>query len=139
MKCFYHPAQDAVGVCKSCQKGVCVECAVDLQKGLACRNSCEADVRGLIALIDSNLRIAPVGARVWRSYRANQLVTAGMTILLGSLFAGWGALQDPPLLAIVGVGVVFALWGLFQSIQALRLRAPADGGTGVLDGGRSSE
>jgi hypothetical protein len=127
MKCFYHPVQDAVGICKSCQKGVCVDCAVDLRKGLACRGSCEADVQGLIALIDSNMRISPVGTKVWRGYGANQLVTAGMTIVLGALFAGWAALQDPPLFLIVAVGVVFALWGVLQAAQALRLRAAARG------------
>ncbi|MBP7275989.1 MAG: hypothetical protein KBA51_07280, partial [Kiritimatiellae bacterium] len=35
MKCFNHEDRDAVGTCKSCGKGVCRECAVDMGKGLA--------------------------------------------------------------------------------------------------------
>jgi hypothetical protein len=46
MKCFYHHDQDAVGECKSCGKGLCPACAVDLGKGLACRQRCEDNVRG---------------------------------------------------------------------------------------------
>jgi hypothetical protein len=79
----------------------------------------------VIALIDSNMRMSPLGTRVWRGYGANQLVTAGMTIVLGALFAAWAALQDPPLFVIVAVGVVFATWGVLQAVQALRLRATA--------------
>lgn len=59
MKCFYHQDRDAVGVCKSCERGVCSECAVDLGKGLACKDRCEDDANGVIALSQSNMRNAP--------------------------------------------------------------------------------
>jgi hypothetical protein len=55
MGCFYHHDKEAVGFCKSCGKALCVECAVDLGKGLACRNRCEESVRAIIELIDRNI------------------------------------------------------------------------------------
>jgi hypothetical protein len=55
MRCFYHHDKEAVGSCKSCDKALCVECAVDLGKGLACRNRCEESVRAIIELIDKNI------------------------------------------------------------------------------------
>jgi hypothetical protein len=57
MRCFYHQDREAVGSCKSCGKGVCAECAVDLGKGLACRNRCEDAAKALIQLIDRNLQL----------------------------------------------------------------------------------
>jgi hypothetical protein len=35
MKCYYHHEVDAVGLCKSCSKGICPECAFDVGGGLA--------------------------------------------------------------------------------------------------------
>jgi hypothetical protein len=66
MNCFYHQDRQAVGTCKLCGKGVCAECAVDLGKGLACRNRCEDTAKALIQLIDRNLQLvaAPTKPRL---------------------------------------------------------------------------
>jgi hypothetical protein len=52
MKCFRHQTKDAVGVCKSCSKGLCEHCAVDHGIGLSCSDSCEAQVHKLNSAID---------------------------------------------------------------------------------------
>jgi hypothetical protein len=60
MRCFYHEDKQAVGICKSCGKGVCQECAVDFSKGLACRGHCEESVRSIIQKIgeyDKNMEL----------------------------------------------------------------------------------
>lgn len=44
MKCWHHPAEDAVGVCRHCGRGLCPECAVELERWLACRGRCEGKV-----------------------------------------------------------------------------------------------
>jgi len=41
VRCYNHPERDAVGSCKSCCKGLCTECAVDLGHGLSCRGEHE--------------------------------------------------------------------------------------------------
>lgn len=66
MRCFYHQGTDAVGTCKSCGKGLCVECAVDLGKGLACRGRCEESARAIIQLVDRNIHLstAPTKAQL---------------------------------------------------------------------------
>jgi hypothetical protein len=58
MRCFYHQTNEAVGTCKSCGKGVCADCAVDLVKGLACRNHCEESAKAIIELVERNIRIS---------------------------------------------------------------------------------
>jgi hypothetical protein len=67
MRCFYHETKEAVGMCKSCCKGLCAECAVDLSKGLACRNHCEESVKTIIDLVERNIQL-------WRNPAKAQLV-----------------------------------------------------------------
>ncbi|OQC67464.1 MAG: hypothetical protein BWX48_00702 [Verrucomicrobia bacterium ADurb.Bin006] len=64
MRCFYHQDKEAIGTCKSCGKGLCPECAVDLTKGLACRGHCEDHVRAVIELVDRNITLQPTAARL---------------------------------------------------------------------------
>ena len=41
MKCFTHPKEDAVAICKSCGKGVCQECAVIVADESYCKRCVE--------------------------------------------------------------------------------------------------
>ena len=52
MKCFNHPEIDAIGLCTACNRGLCVDCVVDLERGLACKDRCEHEVRRLLDLRD---------------------------------------------------------------------------------------
>jgi hypothetical protein len=36
MRCYVHPDREAVGICKLCHRGVCMECGVDRGQGLFC-------------------------------------------------------------------------------------------------------
>jgi hypothetical protein len=76
MKCFYHNDKDAVGICKSCEKGLCIDCAVDLGKGLACKNHCEEDVKRLIDISVENIQDASNTSEILRSRK-----TAGPVVL----------------------------------------------------------
>lgn len=97
MVCFYHEDRDAVGTCKSCGRGLCQECAVDLSKGLACRGRCETDAQAFIQLIDSNI------LREVKTGRAARSANGIFFILMGVLFAAWGLSYPRPLIAIMGV------------------------------------
>lgn len=95
MKCFNHGEVDAVGVCKSCQRGVCAECAIDLGHGLACKDKHEADAEFLHFLIERNKkaiqlqpRAASVGNIFW--------------LIMGLLFFGFGYYQSETFLMIFG-------------------------------------
>lgn len=61
MKCFYHPAKDAVGICKHCARGLCLDCVAEREGGLACRNRHEAAVDAVRNLIDQNLKVTKSG------------------------------------------------------------------------------
>lgn len=51
MKCFNHHAHEAVGICKHCNKGICVDCLIDTGDGLACNTGCLSSVEGVNAII----------------------------------------------------------------------------------------
>ncbi len=57
MKCYNHPEENAVGLCKHCSKGLCKECLTDLSHGLACKNKHEAEVETLNELISRNQKL----------------------------------------------------------------------------------
>jgi hypothetical protein len=86
MKCFVHLSTDAIGICKSCGKGLCAGCAVDLTKGLACAGRCEKEVAALIAQI----------AMGRESFKRTNSLARGLGVvglILGILFVA-GIVQD---------------------------------------------
>ena len=54
MKCFYHPEADAVAICRNCSKGLCRDCAVEVENGIACKDRCEAQVKAIVELVERN-------------------------------------------------------------------------------------
>jgi hypothetical protein len=83
MNCFYHPTVVAVGTCKSCHKGLCPECAIDLGKGLACKGRCEENVKGLIHMSDYS--VAMVDSRKG-NIRGGTMTGGILYIAMGLLF-----------------------------------------------------
>ena len=121
MTCFYHHDRFSVGGCKSCGKGLCSECAVDLGKGLACRDHCEDDVRALIALIDSNIKLSPHTARILESSRKTRSSGATFNLVTGAIFIAWGLTDTEQLRFILVLGICFLAYGIFGMFQARRL------------------
>ena len=112
MKCFNHDAADAVAICKSCNKGICHACAVDVGNGIACLNSCEDEVRALNELIQRN---KSASEKTGYAYQRNAIVF----ILLGAIFAyfSFGAYKtgnSPVLLITAGSAAVFFLAAFFN-------------------------
>ncbi len=58
MRCFYHPAAEAVGICKHCSRALCSECAGTRAGSLACPNRCETFVDAVDALVSRNVRLS---------------------------------------------------------------------------------
>ncbi len=55
MECFSHQNVPAVGLCKSCGKGVCRSCAIPVDRGLACSEQCRPVAEAL-----SKLQVASI-------------------------------------------------------------------------------
>jgi hypothetical protein len=81
MKCYYHRDVDAIGLCKSCSKGICPPCATDVGGGLACTASCIEEVKNINALIRSNTGATSVNRRAAYFWPVFLMVLGGLFIL----------------------------------------------------------
>ncbi len=54
MECYYHDGVQACGICKSCNRGICKNCAAEVNNGIACKGKCEDKVVELDNLISSS-------------------------------------------------------------------------------------
>jgi len=118
MKCFYHHERDAVGICKSCGKGLCQECSIDLGKGLACRDHCENDAKAVIELIERNIKLT---SRAESNLAAGHRIrngTAVFNLVIGVVFLGWGIADSNRLPLLIVLGFFFIVYAIFLFSQA---------------------
>ncbi|MEI6194808.1 MAG: hypothetical protein WCS42_10810 [Verrucomicrobiota bacterium] len=136
MRCFYHQDKDAVGSCKSCGKGLCVECAVDLGKGLACRGRCEESARAIIAIVDRNIQLSITPAKaqlvvpavVQRTGQPTDYIAAQLTShIRETRNFRWGA----GAFCLV-VGVILIAAGLLQQMVILEIVCACFIGFGIV-------
>lgn len=120
MRCFYHEDREAVGTCKSCGKGLCRECAVDLNKGLACRGTCETDAQALIQLIDRNIQLSSTSTQLVQSSRNVRSSSGIFHVGMGVLFLVWG-LSDERLRLIMVMGFGFISYGVYWLFLAQKV------------------
>ena len=123
MRCFYHQDKDAVGGCKSCGKGLCVECAVDLGKGLACRGRCEEDVRAVVELVDRNIKLQPTATRLIQAGGSARLAASLFFLASGAVFLIYGLTSEREMTFVTILGVCFLAYGGFQVLWSRRLSA----------------
>ena len=123
MKCFYDTTQDAVGSCKSCGKGLSSDYAVDLGKGLACKNRCEEDVRSLIALIDNNVAMRATSQKLIQGSGRAGIVSSIFFFLMGTAFLVSGIVfwERRGLFPVV-MGALFIAWSLFGLFRSFAIQ-----------------
>jgi hypothetical protein len=87
MKCFTHQI-DSVGICKSCNKAVCADCAVDTGRGLACNETCVKEVNDINVNMDKSQQIYGIG-------NTSKLPPTGilMYLFFAKAFIGFGSYQ----------------------------------------------
>jgi len=116
VKCFNHSEVDAVGLCKSCGRGLCHECVSDVGMSISCKHRCEADVAVLNELVQR-------GRTVYQKTSRTYLRTGIFTLLLGAVFFLIGIssmLNSRPNFFLMVVGGLFVGWGISYFISAKR-------------------
>ena len=114
MRCYNHPERDAVGSCKSCCKGLCAECAVDLGHGLSCRGEHEERVKAIDRMMSR-------AARVQATAKFSRYVAPTFYGFMGAVFCGYGLLyaRTGNFLILLGAGfLVFAAYAFFANRRA---------------------
>lgn len=84
MNCYHHTSLPAIGICKTCFKALCPECAVDVGNGLACKGNCEEKVRELNELWERSAKIYGVGTH------KSKIPSTGVLLWLVLSLGMWG-------------------------------------------------
>jgi hypothetical protein len=105
VRCFYHPDRDANGICKSCNKGLCSECSVDLDYGLACRGKHEQNVAALNAMVVNATRIQATTSKA-------RYVAPAFTAFMGIMFLGYGYFRRGLIGFLLPLGIGFLVYSL---------------------------
>lgn len=115
MNCFYHNDTSAVGICKACNKGICIECATDLKHSLACKNKCEKQAQ----LIE---KIIQMSGEAVRSSMRTFFTVSLIFIVPGLIFLFFG-LQTEPIFSITNMlGLFMTTIGVAYIIFMYRYR-----------------
>ena len=122
MNCFYHPEKPAIALCKSCGRGLCLDCAADIGDGLACMSRCEERARIINRMIDTNKQILSA---------ANTQLRRGMvfTIVTGLLFGAFGFYLGfdrggLPGIIFIALGLAFLIRGVLSYTRGARYPTP---------------
>lgn len=106
MRCFNHPSIEAIGSCKACHKGLCMECAADLGHGLACKGAHESDVELLNSIISRSARIYSVTPK-------SRYIAPMFYAFMGLLLVGYSfAIRDRDLGLLFWMGAGFIAFSI---------------------------
>lgn len=110
MQCYSHPAEFAIGVCKSCGKGVCRTCTIILPRGIACSEECKENIT----------TFTEFQGRIIKNSRISKFLVPLLAIVI-LIFGGYETIFGVPELGFffLAFGTVFALGG---AIPFLSLR-----------------
>jgi hypothetical protein len=99
---------------------LCPECAVDLGKGLGCRNRCEEDVRAVIKLIEQNIKISDRATTILETRKGAAGGAWTFNLVIGAVFVVWGFTDPERLMFLIILGVCFIGFGGFSFIKSRR-------------------
>jgi hypothetical protein len=117
MRCFYHDTSEAVAICKSCNRGVCRDCAVEFKNGVACKNRCEAEVEVLNQMID---RSKTSYQKTSSAYSRSAIIYLMSSLVFG--FLGATGLRERPTFgwAMLALALVFLIASFFNYSNSRR-------------------
>lgn len=130
MQCFSHTDLPARGLCKSCNRALCLQCLSEVGKSLACKNRCETDVAGLDEMLRKSVQLTnqPAYADMTALSRsASSLIASAdiFNIIIGAIFLLYSAYEPSKFLAATGVAfAAFGLFGLIRRRLTLRKARP---------------
>jgi hypothetical protein len=125
MRCYYHRDQEAVGVCKSCGRGLCAECAADIGKGLACRSRCEEDARAIVQVVNRSIRLGAKSEALLHANQRSRLGAALLYLVLGGVFLVGGWMDRERFTILIVIGGCMIAFGLFYLLAGSKPRSEA--------------
>ncbi len=86
MNCYNHPENQAVAICKYCQKGLCQDCTVELECGMSCKEHTEK-VKELDQILAASQQTNQ-GAGKFYKRLAFIFAFFGLVMIAGGLYLG---------------------------------------------------
>lgn len=87
MHCHTHRSETATGICKSCGRGVCPNCARESALSITCSQECEDNAAALQTMNERAMQIYGIGPDKPKGLPTNTVMPA----VMGLGFLGWGA------------------------------------------------
>jgi cbb3-type cytochrome oxidase subunit 3 len=112
MNCYTHHEKNAVGICKSCGRGLCPDCVVEVGDGISCAGRCEEKVQIINRMVEGNARVLSTSNQSLRT-AAFFILILGVAFLV---FGVWQYSSDSDFLAafLIVFGLVFLAYGLVR-------------------------
>jgi hypothetical protein len=117
MKCYNHLEVDAVGLCKSCGRGLCHDCVSEVGTSISCKNRCESDVAAINEMLQR-------GRTAYQKTSSTMFRSGFFILLLGAVFLIIGLLtsmSSGPNYFLIVMGILFVAWGISHFVSARRL------------------
>ena len=113
MICYNHPEEQAHGICKNCNKGICAKCSTDLGDGLACTASCVENVEKVNTLIYKNVKASNLAN--------GKFSTLGILyIVLGAVMIGANIILKLDVVLIF-IGAFFLVYGAIVVSRGVKI------------------
>ena len=132
MLCFTHADVPARGLCKSCSRALCLQCAAEVGKSLACKSRCEADVQVLDEMLRKSVEVTNQSsfddlAAASRTATSVVTTTEIFNVVLGAIFLAYAAYRPgSSFMAVLGAAfIAFGLFSLVRSRLASRKSKPS--------------
>jgi hypothetical protein len=131
VNCFNHAEKPAIGVCKSCGKGLCGDCLTERPNGIACKGSCEQRVDLLNRITDSDAETKSAARRRLWAVGLSSFWSGGYVVFaIGAyVVAVYFEKANPPIafrvfsIVLIVASVVCILTGISQLVAGIfRLR-----------------
>jgi hypothetical protein len=111
VQCFTHQDQTAVGVCRTCGRGLCPACTAEVEGGLACAGRCEGDVIALARMLAAEQANLAQAQKLTAAGRSSIVGVGWFLIVAGAVLMGWELVTDSGLWFVTAIGAVFAIFG----------------------------
>jgi hypothetical protein len=122
MQCFLHHDIAAVGICRTCGKGLCPACAREIDRGIVCSDACAEFAIVNHQIVDRAKRVYSIGVKARIPLGTWFFTAAGLFMLSVGAFlawsdpAGWSAAAYPGGLGALFLVFAVLIWRRYRSI-----------------------
>ena len=116
MKCFNHPDIDAVGICKNCNKGLCMDCLTEVENGIACTSTCVEEVKLVNSLINRS-------KKSYRTASGAHMKNAFIYAVMGIVFIIFGLSNERLTWFLSVLGILFLVGAGLSFITANKYKS----------------